>query len=152
MEAAAQEYFNKSASDVSLIEGAALAGILREPASMEGSLDETRNQTQLDKLQRRTDAVLVNMAEAGLRSQEEIDQARAELAQNTIYAYVKPYEKPVQEQSGEKERDRQSERVDGKQEHPAGQIAIGGGQSQHRPQNRSDARGPPCPERHPHQC
>jgi penicillin-binding protein 1A len=71
VEAAARLYFDKSASDVTLEEAAALAATIQTPARLSPYVDEPRNRA------RRNNTVLRRMVDEGVLSAAEADAARA---------------------------------------------------------------------------
>ena len=73
VEAAAQTFFEKSASDVSLGEAALLASLIQAPSRL------SPYGSYLDKLLIRKDYVLDRMAEENYISQEEADEAKKEI-------------------------------------------------------------------------
>ncbi len=70
VEAAAKRYFNIHAIDLSLAQAALLAGIVQQPTAF----DPTRNP---DRALARRNIVLDRMAETGLATQQEVDEAKA---------------------------------------------------------------------------
>ena len=70
VEAAAKRYFNIHAIDLSLAQAALLAGIVQQPTAF----DPTRNP---DRALARRNIVLDRMADTGLATQQEVDEAKA---------------------------------------------------------------------------
>lgn len=71
IEAAANAYFDKTASELTLSEGALLAGIIKSPSAYAPHLNA-------EKSVARRDGILETMAENGFITQEELKTARAE--------------------------------------------------------------------------
>ncbi|MBR1560295.1 MAG: PBP1A family penicillin-binding protein [Clostridia bacterium] len=87
IEAAADVYFDKTASELTVAEGALLAGIIKAPSTYAPHLDP-------EKSLKRRDGILSTMAEAGFITEDEAVTARAEglkLAENAedsrLYAW-----------------------------------------------------------------
>ncbi len=71
IESAAGVYFDKTASELSVSEGALLAGIIKAPSTYAPHLNP-------EKSVRRRDGILATMAEAGFITQDEADAAKGE--------------------------------------------------------------------------